>query len=213
VIIVDHGLPQIDQINGPSGRFYKTPEGLLFPSVTTILSHIPAPYLDEWRDRVGQVEADRVSKFASARGSFIHDCCERHVLGLPNKFSFLQMTERDMFNNLVPYINQFQEVHGIEARLFSNKLRSAGTVDVIVKIDGKMYIVDYKTSRGMKSRSDIPNYFMQCAFYAVAFFEMTGIVVPNIRILMTTPDNGVLVFDEKVKDWIQKFIDLRNSVI
>jgi len=211
--IINHNLPELEQINTPDGRFYKTPSGLLYPSVTTILSSVPSPELDEWRLRVGNAEADTVCRISSSRGTFIHQCCENYILGKENKFSTFDYLEKPMFQNMIPYLDMFDEVHALETRLFSDKLRVAGTVDCIAKIAGQMYIVDYKTSKHFKYASDIPNYFTQCAAYSIAFFEQTGIVVPNIRILMTTTDYGVLVFDEKVKDWIGKFIELRKAVL
>ena len=211
--IIDHNLPQLEQINTDHGRFYKTPQGLLYPSVTTILSSVPSPELDQWKLRVGPEEAERVSRIAAGRGTFIHQCCENYILGKENKFSPLDFLEKPMFQNMISHLDKFEEVHGVESRLYSDKLWVAGTVDCISKIDGEMYAIDYKTSSHYKYASDIPNYFLQCAFYAFAFFERTGIVVPKIRIIMTTKDDGVLVFDEKVKDWIGKFIELRKSVL
>lgn len=208
---VNHSLPELEQINSPSGRFYKTPEGELFPSVTTVLGSVPNPELQKWIDAIGTEEASRISKLAADRGTMVHSACENYLLGKPNKFSMFEQDAKRMFEALVPEINKIQEVHGMETRLFSRKLRVAGTVDCIAKIDGKMYIVDYKTSSRIKSKEEIDSYFMQCSVYAVAFFEQTGIMVPNIRILMTVKDEGVLIFDEKVKDWVGKFKEIRST--
>jgi len=117
-----------------------------------------------------------------------------------------------MFENMIPHLDKFNEVHCLETRLFSDKFKVAGTVDCIAKIDGIFYVVDYKTSKRVKYASDISSYFMQCAFYGLAFYEQTGIVVSKIRIIMTTTDYGVLIFDENIRDWIGKFIELRKSV-
>jgi hypothetical protein len=65
----------IIQHNTSKGRFYETPHGL-FPSVTTVLSSLPSPELDAWRERVGREQADLISKRATDRGSRLHAYCE-----------------------------------------------------------------------------------------------------------------------------------------
>lgn len=210
---VEYSIPKIEQINTDSGRFYRTPEGNLYPSVTTILSTIPNEHLEAWKKAVGEQEANKVAKIAADKGTRVHECCENYILGITNKFSIFELDEKEMFNALIPHLNKFQEIHGMETRLYSDKLKVAGTVDMIAKIDGKMYIVDYKTSSRLKTREEISSYFMQCSVYALAFYELTGVVVPNIRILMTVKHESVLVFDEKVSKWAPKFIEIRNSVL
>jgi hypothetical protein len=73
-----------------------------------------------------------------------------------------------------------------------------------------MSIVDFKTSKRLKTREDISNYFMQCAAYAVAFEERTGIAVSQLVILMGVDDEAPLVFIEKRDDWIGQFLQLRD---
>lgn len=209
ISIVKHDLPTLEQINTDYGRFYKTPNGNYYPSVTSVLGSITNEYLDKWIRNVGKEEASRVSKIAANRGTKIHECCENYILGKQNKFSMFEPDIKIMFENLIPYIDQFEEVHGVESRVYSDILRVAGTIDCIAKIAGKMYIIDYKTSSRIKTREEIYSYFMQCSVYAIAFYELTGITIPNIRILMTVRDEKVLVFDEKVKDWFGKFKELR----
>lgn len=210
---VKYNLPKLEQVTTDTCRYYVTPDGTKYPSVTTVLGSIPNPHLDSWREAVGIEEANRVGKAAAERGTFIHTCCENYLLDKPNKFSFLEQTEQYMFKNLVPHINTFQEVHALEDRLFSRKLKVAGTVDTIALIDGLMYIIDYKTSSRLKSKEEISSYFMQTSVYAIAFYEMTGVMVPNIRILMSTTCDGVLVFDEKVSNWVSKFQQIRNNFV
>ena len=116
-----------------------------------------------------------------------------------------------MFGYLKPVLEDIEEIHAMETRLYSDTLQAAGTVDLIAKYRGKMTILDWKTSGRYKSRDDIHSYFKQCAFYAQAFWERTGIAVPNITIAMTVDDYGLLVFEEKVKDWVPEFIKTREK--
>lgn len=208
---VHHSLPELEQINSTSGRRYKTPRGDLYPSVTTILGSLPNEHLDAWIQSVGKDTANKIARAAADRGTLVHDACEKYLLGKEAKFSMFDLEARDMFIRLKPHLDKFEEIHALESRLFSDKLRVAGTVDCITKINGIFYIVDFKTSSRFKSREEIDSYFLQGACYAAMFFEQTGIPIYKIRILMTTKDDGILVFDENVKDWLGKFIKIRNS--
>jgi genome maintenance exonuclease 1 len=87
----------------------------------------------------------------------------------------------------------------------------AGTVDCIAEYKGKMSVIDLKTSKRIKSRDDIHDYFMQCSAYAVAFEEMTGIPVPQLIIIMGVDDEESLIFSEKRNTWIGKFKEIREE--
>jgi genome maintenance exonuclease 1 len=87
----------------------------------------------------------------------------------------------------------------------------AGTVDCIAKYDGKVSVIDFKTSKRKKSRDDVHDYFMQCSAYAVAFEERTGIPVSRLVILMAVDDEDPIIFNEKRDDWINSFIQLRDD--
>jgi genome maintenance exonuclease 1 len=208
---VVYDIPVCEQINSESGRRYKTPNGDIYPSVTTVLSSIPMPFIDNWRRKVGEETAKKISDAAAKRGSKIHGWCEQYLMKQAITHSPFEHEATMMFKNMKPELDKFDEVHALETRLWSDKLRVAGTVDCIAKIDGVFYIVDFKTSRQLKNRADIPSYFMQCAAYAVAWYERTGIAIAKMRVIITTQDYGVLVFDENVKDWVPQFIELRKK--
>lgn len=205
---ITYDIPECEQINSDTGRLYKTPNGDLYPSVTTVLGRISMPYIEEWKARLGKEEAKRQSDIAAKRGVRIHSWCEGHFL---RREPIVPITRRDefkMFLNMVPELNRLTVIHALEQRLWSDKLKVAGTVDCIGECDGVLYIVDFKTSRGIKNREDISSYFMQCAAYAVAWYERTGIAIANMRIIITTQDDGVLVYDEPVKRWVPEFMKL-----
>ena len=76
---------QLERIDSPSGRFYKTPEGLFLPSVTTILAQIPNPGLDAWRKAVGEEKATEIGRKAAARGTKLHQFSEDYLNQLDPK--------------------------------------------------------------------------------------------------------------------------------
>ena len=208
--IIEYNIPTLEQINTPEGRFYESPTGERYPSVTTVLGRAGNSYLTDWINKVGEVEAKKISSAAARRGTLIHESAENYIRGLPVFIHPYLQTERNMYEALIPELNKFDEVHALETRLYSDKLRVAGTVDCIAKIDGKFWIIDFKTSRRYKTEKEIHSYFMQCAAYSVCWYERTGILASDMRILMTTEDDGVLVFEQPVKPWIAPFIELRK---
>lgn len=202
-------IPKIERIDSDSGRVYRVPSGELYPSITSILSKIPNPGIDAWKERVGEVQAKIISVTATRKGTLVHEAAENYLLNKPYSFAPIQRDAREMFDHLKPTLARISDLHALETQMWSDKLKVAGTVDCIGRFDDEMCIIDFKTSSRYKSRSDIESYFMQCAAYAVMFWERTGVLIPNIQILMANPE-GVQIFDETVQPWIPKFLAIRN---
>ena len=122
------------------------------------------------------------------------------------------MFEVETWNSIVPELCRIDNVHCLETQLYSDHLRVAGTVDCIAEYDGRMSVIDFKTSKRAKARDDIHGYFMQTSAYAVMFEERTGIPVDRLVILMTVDEQPeASVFIEKRDDWIGKFLELREE--
>ena len=170
---IHHDLPKLQRDTSPDGtRVYKTPSGKSYPSVTTITGLHTAKNIAEWRKRVGDEEANRISSKASARGTRIHTHCEDYLRG--NIFE-ADMFDLEMFNSIKFWLDDINNIHALESPLYSDFLQVAGTVDCIAEFQGKLSVIDFKTSSKPKDREDIYNYFMQTAAYAVAFEERTEI--------------------------------------
>lgn len=206
---IRYDIPKLERITSPDGsRVYKTPSGNAYPSVTTVTGLLKKQSIMEWRKRVGEAEATRISTTAAKRGTRIHSLCESY---LNNEDTNPDIFDVMTFKSLQPYLNKIQDIHCLETPLYSDHLEVAGTVDCIAKYEGKVSVIDFKTSRRVKSRDDIHDYFMQCSAYAVAFEERTGVPVGNLVILMSVDDDDPLVFIEKRDTWIGKFLDLRKE--
>lgn len=204
-------LPKIEQINLPEGRRYKTPEGKLYPSVTTVLSLLSNAYINEWRAKVGDEVANEISKKAATRGSRMHELCEKYIRKEKYNLNPFEVGANILFKQLIPYLEKMQLVYALEAGLYSDKIKVAGTVDCIARIDEITYIVDFKSSSGHKNSEDIPGYFMQASAYAIMWYERTGMVIEDIKILISTDEGYVLEYNEKVKNWLPKFVALRKE--
>lgn len=208
---LQYDIPAITQLNEATGRRYSTPEGKLYPSVTSVLAVEANPFLDAWRARVGEEAANKISKIATVRGSRVHEACENYLQGKTTEWGIAESDAEELFAALIPVLESVEVVHAMETRMWSDKLEVAGTVDLICEIDGELTIVDYKTSSRYKRKEDIPNYFHQMASYAVMFYERTGVVVPNMMVAMTVPEVGLLTYKEPVRPWVPGFLKLRRQ--
>ena len=213
---IDYDL-ETETINGK--RFYKTPEGLLYPSVTTITGQHGKDKIIEWRRRVGEEEANRISTKASNRGTKVHKICENY---LNNEEDYartnpahIHKTMPDtiaMFKSLQPLLDEHvNNIHALEIPLYSHHLKVAGRVDCIAEYDGKLSIIDFKTSGKLKEESWIKGYFMQCSAYAVMYEERTGIPVSQIVIMIAVDSEYPQVFIKKRNDYIKDFISYREA--
>lgn len=166
----------LKRVESNGKRLYETPAGAV-ASVTTILDTTKdKTFLMEWRKRVGDAEANRISKEAAGLGTLMHLHLENYVIGKPRPEgnNLVQTMARDMADTM---INQafvhVNEVWGIEASLFYPGLY-AGTSDMIGIWNGKPAIIDHKTTNKPKKKEWIEDYFLQCCAYALAHNEVHG---------------------------------------
>lgn len=207
-------LPEMSTENTDKGRYYITPNGDRYPSVTTILGAISDnSWKEEWIARVGKEEAEKISKKATARGTAVHELTEQYLRNNPNYKKGHMPSNIANFQYIKPFLDKhIGIIAGLEIPLYSDTLRIAGRVDCIAQWDGEWAIVDFKTSKKEKTRDDIHNYFMQESAYSLMMYERTGIVCKKIVTVMTVDDGQSLIFVEKSRDWLPKFIELRNKL-
>ena len=194
-------------------RYYVTPEGVKYPSITTILACDPEKQkiLEKWRERVGEKEADRISRVASQRGTSMHEMCE-HYLDGEEDYSIGHMPDAQaLFHSIREDLDDIDEVWAQETPLYSNHLKAAGRVDLIGKYKGTPSIIDFKTSGKPKQKSWITDYFIQCAVYAVMFEEMTGAPIPQIVIIMAIEGGLSQVYVERRNKYIGGYFKLRKE--
>jgi len=192
-------------------RHYQTPDGNVYPSVTTITSLHDKEGILEWRKRVGEEEANKISNKAATRGTRVHKLCEDY---LNNELSFEGAMPNSiaLFKQMQPFLDKYiGKVYGIECPLYSHHLRVAGKSDCIAQFDGKNAVVDFKTANKPKQEHWIQNYFMQCAAYAVAFEERTKISIPRIAIVVAVEGDSPQLFVKKRDDYIDMFISYRKQ--
>lgn len=205
---IKHDFPTLKRIDSNAGRVYQTTTGKAYPSVTSVVGLHSAHSIAEWRRRVGNEEANKISGRASRRGTSIHALCENYLLGQEVKPSPF---DNEMFDNIRPHLDKIDNIHCLETQLFSHHLEVAGTVDCIAEYDGKLSIIDFKSSSKLKNRDWIHGYFMQTSAYAVMFEEMTKIPVGRLLIIVGVDNEETQLFHEKRNDWIFQFRALRDE--
>jgi len=200
-------LPKLKRVTSEDGtRVYETPTGKKYPSVTTVTGLLKKKAILEWRKKVGEEEANRISSTAARRGTRLHTLCEKHLL---NENVRVNMFDMEMWNSVKPHLSDIDNIYALESSLYSNHLEVAGTVDCIAEYKGKLSVIDFKTSRRVKTRDDIHDYFIQCSAYAVAFEEMTGNPVSRLVVIMGVDNEQPLIFQERRDDWVSEFKKLR----
>lgn len=207
---IDLGYGDLVADTQPTGRTYVTPDGVRYPSITTVLGILSEASITAWRKRVGEEEANRVGGRASARGTLVHSIVEKYLLN-ENTTEYLPHI-RQSLENLRPILDsRIGTIYGLEVPLYSSYLGVAGRCDCVAEFDGVPSIVDFKTSRKPKKKEWISNYFAQMAGYAVMWEERTGMPITNTVIIMDVDDNEPLVFKEHRDNHIKLLIDTKKE--
>jgi len=189
-------------------RYYDTPDGKKLVSITSVISHYNREVFREWRARVGNAEANRVTKQATSRGTDMHTLAENYLCN--RKLPPVQPLSEYLFKQAKPDIDKIDNIHAIEQSLFSNELGIAGSVDCIAEFEGELAVIDFKTSKKPKPREWIDSHFVQCAAYACMLYEMTGIMVKKFVIIMSCENGEVEIYEEYDK---RKYINLLSEYI
>jgi len=194
-----------------SGRLYTTPEGNKYKSYHSVLSHYNKKAIYEWRQSVGEEQANKISRKASDRGTKVHKICENYINNDINDFKMqLMMPDlKELFFKIKPIIDEnVGTVYSQEQALYSDKYRIAGRVDLIAEWNGKLSVIDFKTSTKQKDEDYIQNYFMQCTAYALMFSERTGMWIDDIVVLIATEEGPTQVFERQVHSYRQPLIEM-----
>ena len=204
----------IEQINNlPGGRRYSINNGESYPSITSVLGILGEEGLAEWRARVGEKEAERIGRQAARRGTAVHDCIETFLDGFDPKPD--NPLIEIMFKQ-ISYVleDRLTEIYAVEKQLYSDHLRMAGTVDLIGVFDGKLSVIDFKTSTKEKIRDWCESYFCQEAGYSIMWEERTKMPITQLVTIIVTEESTTLepqVFIEHRDDWAPKLIQTRKT--
>ena len=195
-------------------RFYVTPEGNKYPSITTVLSSRKKEGLWEWRKRVGNDVANYVARTSAARGTAVHHMCEDYLNNDLDKFkehkkNFLPWC---LFTQLQKFLDNYvNEIYAQECGLYSDKYKVAGRVDCIAEYKNTLSIIDFKTSSKERTDDWNENYYIQASAYAEMFEERTELNTKQIVILVVTEDGSVQEFVKNKHDYLPMLEESINT--
>ena len=205
-----------ETINADGKRIYVCGDDKYYPSITTVLGQsLPMEkqnVLNAWRARVGNKEADRVSKAACDRGTNTHLMLERFLRNEDPRIEEFPDDHAKIFKSLKLELKKINRVYGQEVVLFSDLLGVAGRCDLVAEYQGTIAIVDYKTSSRVKSADEIGDYWLQACAYALFHNEMFNTSIDKMIILMGVENKLPLVFKRTITDdLILELIERVNS--
>ena len=210
---VQISLPEVTTETINRKRFYVTPEGNKYPSITTVLSNRKKEGLFEWRKRVGNDVANYVARTSASRGTKVHHMCEDY---LNNEFDE-EKHKKDflpfcLFNQLKDQaLCNMNNIYAQEAGLYSDKYKVAGRVDCVAEYKDTLSIIDFKTSTRERSDDWNENYYIQGSAYAEMFEERTKIKIDQVVILVVTEDGTVQEFVKSKQDYLPMLEESMNE--
>ena len=173
------------------GHWYQTvTTGNIYPSISTVLSSTMSASkrdgLEAWK--AGEPAHTYITDTAKRIGLQLHKIIEDHLRGnlFLDQFDLLPSAH---FRNLETYLKNISNVVCIEQRMYSDKMRVAGTTDLIAEYNGVLSVIDYKTKRKPQIDEYMYEYYIQTACYAQMFKEITGTDIPQIVILVSSEKN------------------------
>ena len=208
---IDLDLQPLEREHIDGVRYYKIPdeeELIKMVSITSVTSHFNKEIFINWRKRVGNEEADKITKAATGRGTDMHTLTEHYLKNedLPE----VRPISDFLFKIAKGKLNKIDNIYALEGPLYSKELGIAGTVDCIAEYDGELAIIDFKTSKKPKPRNWIEHYFVQCMAYGCMLYEMKGISIKKLVIIMACENGECVIYEERDK---AKYIKLLGEYI
>jgi len=208
---VDLTLPKLSRETIDGVRYYSVPDEetlLKLVSITSVTSHFNKEIFVNWRKKVGNETADKITKAATRRGTDMHTLTEYYLKNddLPE----VPPISEFLFKIAKGELNKINNIHALEGSLYSKELGIAGTVDCIAEYNNELSIIDFKTSKKPKPREWVEHYFVQAMAYGCMLYELTGISVKKLVIIMACENGECVIYEEYDKS---KYIKLLGKYI
>lgn len=192
-------------------RFYLTPEGNKYPSITTVISSNPKKQaaLAKWRARVGKEAAQKKSTKSATRGTRFHKLTEDYLNNELDLDKYKdQPLPKYMFLRSKDTLERINNIYLQEAALYSDTLELAGRVDCIAEFDGILSIIDFKTSDKYKKEEYLYDYYVQECAYALCLQERYGIQVKQLVTIVAIEDSNPQVSIQPVrKEYLDSLLE------
>jgi len=199
-------------------RYYVTPEGNKYPSVTTVIGSNAKKQagIARWRAKVGKEKAQAVSNRAAGRGTRYHKLVEDYINNELDESKYRdQPLPWLMFHSSKHVLDRINKVYLQEAALYSDLLRIAGRVDCIAEYDGVLSIIDFKTSAEQKKEAWLYDYYVQECAYACMLQERYQLSVKQLVTIVACENSDVQVsvvepkkeYFLRLQEYIQEYED------
>lgn len=198
-------------INGV--RWYTSPSGVKYPSVTSVLGNTKdMSGLEDWRKSLGVKKADKETKRCQDRGEAVHLMAEHYLQNAEDPTVDHLYEHIKLFNQLKLRLNNIDNIRAQEIPLYSDKLKIAGRVDCVGEYNGVLSIIDFKTANRNKAEDLIEDYRLQCTAYALMYWELFGVNIEDYVILVAVEKGMMpLEYKGKVDDHIKYLIKRINT--
>ena len=200
-------------------RFYKVPSGKMYPSITSVTSFYNRDVFINWRKKVGEEKANKITVAATSRGTAYHDVVEHYLNNKDIKDLKILPTTKFLFLQSKDKLDRIDNIHALEKSLYSDYLGLAGRVDCIAEYDGELAVIDFKTATKIKPEKWVQNYFVQETAYACMYYEMTGTPVKKLITIMVAENGECVVYEKRNKghyiklltEYIRKFVNYKTK--
>lgn len=213
-------MADVKRVTKKSGRYYQITDDnghvFKYPSITTILGQTSDKSgLVEWKKRIGEKEANRISSLAANRGTVMHRLIELYKPLVGTKEERLEELKKisrtddeiceietqyiiegwkmfmKFWRNHELFFDRVKKVLEAETFLWST-IGYAGTVDNVSEmIDDGILVIDYKNSRRPKREEWIQDYYLQAAAYYVAYYQRSRKIPKGAEIWIANEEDDV----------------------
>tara|TARA_Y100000593_G_scaffold19389_1_gene38710 strand:- start:8429 stop:9109 length:681 start_codon:yes stop_codon:yes gene_type:complete len=206
---LEHLDLKTEEIDGK--RHYIDSAGEAYPSVTTVVGLKTRDQIKLWRDRVGEEEANKVSTMAAKRGTLFHQHVEDYLKKEKEFIEFENILQEGMFRSVRPILDEIVPM-ALEAPMYSTNLKMAGRVDCVGMWDGKLCIIDFKSSAKPKEEYMAEPWYLQMTAYSIMVEELTGHEIEECMALVAVEgSNSFQMFLCDPQDYVEQLWQLREQ--
>ena len=201
-------------VNIDGTRYYVTPQGNRYQSVTTLTGKLNAKEIQEWRQRVGEEKANKISTRAATRGTSMHKMVENYLHNRPlNLQEENNPLNKEMFVKIMPLVDRLDNIKIIEGAMYSDELELAGTTDCVAEYNGDLAVIDFKTSTRMKKKENVKNYWMQGAAYGKMYHEHYGVAPKSVILMISVETAGFAqIMIEPYEKCLEMLLDFKKTI-
>ena len=192
-------------------RYYIDQKGEAYPSVTTVVGLRSKEQIKLWRERVGEETANKISSSAAKRGTQFHQHVEDYLRKEVDFIEFENLLQEQMFSAVRPVLDEVVPL-ALEAPLYSTNLKMAGRVDCVGMFDGKLCIIDFKSSSKPKEDYMAESWYIQMTAYSIMVEELTGHAIEEcVAIVAVEGSNSFQLFVCEPQDYVDDLVQLRKQ--